>query len=141
MSYSAPTSPGGDAGDTGTRRFRCQAGLVDIVICFPVLLLVIWLAVAFAVWGLAAHAAQLAVAEAGIAARADGAIPNAGQLEAAKVLAAIGSPVTNPVVQVTQGPNGSLSLSITGQAPSVFPGLSLGVSATSTGPIQQVRSS
>lgn len=118
------------------RRCVGEAGLVDVVICFPMLLLVIWLAVAVGVWGLAAHAAQLAAAEGGAAARAEAASTNAGQVEATKVLSVMGPQVVNPVVSVTPAPGGLLSVSVTGRAPMVFPGLSLRVSATSTGPVQ-----
>ncbi|GEM_PF-2902304 len=122
-------------------RRRGEEGLAAVVVVLPAFLLLVWLALQLALWGLAAHAAQLAAAEGGQAARAFGGGPGAGRAAADRVLAGLGSALEQPIVRVTQGPGGSVTVAVSGRVAPVLPGLPLHVSASSTGPAQRFRDS
>lgn len=122
------------------RRGLGDEGLAEVVIVFPAFLLIVWLALQLAVWGLAAHAAELAAAEGGRAGRDFGAQPGAARQAAEAVLRKIGTTLDDPVVRVVRAGGGTLTVSVTGRVLTVVPGLPLTASATSRGPIQEFRS-
>jgi hypothetical protein len=127
----------------GTARCRRggEEGLASVLIVLPTFLLLVWLALQLALWGLAAHAAELAAAEGGQAARALGGGPGAGRATAYQVLAGLGSTLEEPVVTVTPGPGGMVTVAVSGRVVPVLPGLPLHVSASSTGPAQRFQAS
>lgn len=111
------------------------------MIVLPAFLLFVWLALQLALWGLAAHAAELAAARGGRAAEAYGSGAGAygsGRQAAEAVLAGIGSAIRHPVVHVVRQ-GGSVSVTVSGQVAQVLPWFPLTVSATSAGPSQRFR--
>ncbi|HZD67061.1 MAG TPA: hypothetical protein VE152_13275 [Acidimicrobiales bacterium] len=134
-------APGLAGGPAALGRRLGEEGLASVVVALPALLLVVWVAIQFALWGLAAHAAELAAADGGQAARAFGAEPGVGRATARGVLASMGSVIEAPVIRVTAGAASTVTVRVSGQVVPVLPGLPLRVSAVSTGPSQRFRAS
>ena len=115
--------------------------MVEAVFVIPVLMLVLLVIVQFCLWMHASQVAQLAASEGDRVARSYGGGAAAGTASAQGVLRGPGSNVTGSSVTVAMLPGNSEVLRVTGQATSVFPGLSFTVSASANGPIQQFRGS
>jgi Flp pilus assembly protein TadG len=107
----------------------------------PVLMLVLLVVVQFALWAHAAQVVQLAASEGDRTARTLGGSTALGAAQARSVLAAQGSDVTTSSVAVTMQPGGVVSVSVSGRAVSILPGLTLPVDATQTGALQEFRPS
>jgi hypothetical protein len=110
------------------------------VLILPALMAMVVALLQLALWALAAHALSLAVAEAGAAARSGqtAVAPAIVRSDVGKIAAgAVGS----LTVTVSALPDNFVSVSATGTVPTVLPGLSLHVSATSVGPVQTFRAS
>lgn len=113
---------------------------VEVALVLPALMLLLVAGVQFALYGLAEHAAEAAVAEGGAMARAaDGGPAAARRLvldDAAKLAGAL---LVSPRVSVSRRPGPRLDVALTAEVPSLIPGVHLGVRATSDGPLQVFR--
>jgi Flp pilus assembly protein TadG len=125
----APRRCRGDSGSAST----------ELVILMPLLLLLVLVSVHVALWFHARHLVNAAAQEGARAARAAGATDADGYDRAQQILGDLGSnSVTSPAITVTRS-GGAVSVSVTGQAPPVIPGLATTVSATSTSPIEEFK--
>jgi len=117
------------------------SSIIEAVIVVPVAMLLLLIAVQFALWAHASHVVQLAASEGDRAARSLGGGTSAGVAVARSVAEGPGSDVSTVAVETSVLPGDTESVRISGSALSVLPGLSLPVSAIAVGPIQQFRSS
>ena len=121
------------------RRRHDDSGSVELVIVFPVALMVILLIIQAGLWFLARAAARDAATDGARAAAAVGGTASAGQAAATSALTQLSGPVlTDASVnasrnQVTSG------VTVTGRTESILPGLSLPVSATVSVPTESFR--
>jgi len=115
--------------------------VVEAVFIVPVLMLLLLVLVQFVLWAHAAQVVQLAAAEGDRTARAVGGTATAGSVRAHSILADPGSDVQSSSVVVAVLPGDLAEVRVRGQADSILPGLSLPVSATQVGPIQEFRAS
>ena len=121
--------PGGDRG----------AGSAEIVVAVPLLMLLILLVIQFAVWEHAEIIARATAEEALAAARVQGGTAAGGRQRAEQVISQVGSGVlVGPQVSVTMTP-ADVTVRVTGTAERVLPipGLTFGVTATVTGPVER----
>jgi hypothetical protein len=111
---------------------------VELVVATPLMLLLLMLVVQFALWAHAGHIAQAAANSGVQAARAYRSAPDAGSAEARTVLEhSAGSILTG--VQVTANRDAqTATVTVTGQALAVVPGLHLAVRASVTAPRELV---
>jgi len=110
----------------------------ELVIILPVLLLLITVGLQFALWALASHALSDSVAEGGAALRSEGGTSTAARASTLQELQDIASGlVLSPAVSTQTPSDGVASLYASGTVPSLLPGMSLTVSAESTGPEQR----
>jgi hypothetical protein len=117
------------------------SSVVEAVIVVPVLMLLLLVAVQFALWMHATQVVQLAASEGDRSARSLGGGPAAGVTTARRVVDGPGSDVMSASCSATLLPGDAELLSVSGSALSVLPGLTFTVSASAIGPIQQFRSS
>jgi len=124
-------------------RMGAERGTVTIeaILIIPVLMFLLLLVVQFVLWAHAAQVVQLAASEGDRAARVVGGNPGEGATEARSVLAQSGSDVRSPVVTVTVLPADLAEITVSGQSVTILPGLSLPVTATVVGPVQEFRTS
>lgn len=119
----------GDAGSAST----------ELVIVMPLLLLLVLVSVHVGLWFHARHLVNAAAQEGARAARASGATDADGHDRAEQLLGDLGSgSVTDSTITVIRSGE-TVTVSVTGQAPPVIPGLAMTVSATSTSPIEEFR--
>ena len=110
----------------------------ELVVILPVLLLLITAGLQFALWALASHALSDSVAEGGAALRSEGGTSTAARTVTLQELQDIASGlVLGPAVSAQTPSDGIASLYASGTVPSLLPGMSLTVSAESTGPEQR----
>lgn len=126
----------------GRCRARCSgdrgAASSELVVVMPLLLLLVMVSVHVGLWFHARHVVNAAAQEGARAARAVGATDDAGHQRAAQVLDQLGGSLTATRVTVTR--NGDVvTVRVTADAPPVVPGLTLGVAATSTSPVEAFR--
>jgi hypothetical protein len=113
---------------------------VEIVLILPALMALVVLGLQLAMWGLAAHALSLGVAEGGAEARAQlGSDRGAETIVAGDVRAIAGSLVSSLRISVQTLPDSFVIVSATGEVSSIFPGMHLRVFADSAGPAQGFR--
>ena len=115
------------------------AGVAELVIAVPLLMLLILLIVQFAIWEHAEDIAHATAEEALAAARVQGGTAAAGQQQASALISQVGASVlTGPQVSVTMTAD-DVTVQVTGTAERVvpFPGLSFPVTATVTGPVER----
>lgn len=124
-------SRGGDDGSS----------VVEAVLVVPVIMLVLLVVVQFALWAHAAQVAQLAASEGDRAARSAGGGPAVGVLQAQAVLQGPGSDVESSSAVYATLPADQVQITVTGTSLTILPGLSLPVSATEIGPVQEFRGS
>jgi hypothetical protein len=130
---------------TGATRDRSRfddsgSETLEIVLILPVLMALIVLGLQLAMWGLAAHALSLGIAEGGAAARAHPGSDRAAEtIVAGDAHAIAGSLVGGLKIDVRSLPDNFVVVSGSGEVPSIFPGLHLRVSADSAGPVQGFR--
>jgi len=115
--------------------------VVEAVIVIPIVMVLLLIAVQFALWMHASQVTQLAASEGDRTARSLAGGPSAGVATATAVLTGPGSDVADPHVSTSVLPGESEWLQVSGTATSVLPGLSFAVSASAVGPIQQFRAS
>lgn len=124
------------------RRGEGGAETIEMILILPALMLLIVVGLQLAMWGLAAHALGLAVAEGGATARAEfGSSSSAEAVVTRDVGSIAGSLVGSLEVHVRAMPDDFVAVSATGSVPSIVPGLDLRVAAVSTGPVQGFRPS
>jgi hypothetical protein len=111
------------------------------VIIVPVIMLVLVALVQMALWARAAQIANVAASEGARAALSVGGGAAAGLGRAQSVLTTSGSGIEAAHVTTSVLACDQVSVTVTGRALSLFPGLSLPVSATQMGPIQEFRAS
>ncbi|HUY67173.1 MAG TPA: TadE family protein [Acidimicrobiales bacterium] len=127
--------------------------VVEALLVVPVMMLILLAVVQFALWAHAAQVAQLAASEGDRVARSPGTSPGAGTAVGTAAAVAAG---VNRARYVMEGPGSDLEsagafastlpgdrvrISVTGTALPILPGLSLPVSATVVGPVQEFRAS
>jgi Flp pilus assembly protein TadG len=121
-------------------RCRDQRGQAEIVIIFPVAMLVVLLLLQAALWFLARSIANDAAQDGARAAAIVDGSPSAGRTAAANDLVQLaGSMLTR--TSVTADRNGDRAqVTVVGRAESIFPGWSLTVTAVAMQPIEEFRS-
>jgi len=113
---------------------------LEIILILPALMALVVLGLQLAMWGLAAHALSLGVAEGGAAARAQPRSDrDAETIVARDVHAIAGSLVGSLKIDVRSLPDNFVAVYGIGEVPTIFPGLRLRVSADSAGPVQGFR--
>ena len=112
------------------------AGAAEIVIVTPLLLLLVLLVIQFAIAEQAEHVAQAAATQALAAARVQDGSTAAGQAQADAVLAQLGGSLGSPSVTVTRTAT-QTTVTVSGTAATLIPGVRLHVHATVTGPVEE----
>jgi TadE-like protein len=115
--------------------------VIEAVLIIPAVMIVLLAVVQFALWAHAAQVVQLAASEGDRSARAFGGGTVAGSSAAHSILQEAGSDLASSLVSVDVMPGDMARVQVQGTAVAVLPGLSLPVSATQVGPIQEFRSS
>lgn len=109
---------------------------------FPALLLTIVAALQVGLYGLSAHALQLAVSEGGARARARPADTSGAVSTVRKDVSLLaGGMVRNVKVRVRGGQGDYVTVAASAYVVSLLPGLQLPIAAASTGPVQLFRAS
>jgi len=111
------------------------AASTELVITFPVVLLVILLALQFGMYLHAAQIAEAAAQEAVEAAQAERAVASAGQSAARSLLTQLGA-LRGPTVRVDRTTT-TVTARVTGRAQQVVPGFDLDISAAAEGPVER----
>jgi uncharacterized membrane protein YkvI len=111
------------------------------VIIVPVLMVILVLVVQMALWAHAAQVARLAASEGDRVALSAAGGSAVGVSRARTVLAAPGSDVESADAVARLMPGDQISITVSGRALSLLPGISLPVSATQMGPVQEFRAS
>lgn len=128
--------------DRRAARIERGSGTVEMVIVLPALMILLLLVVQYALWAHANALVQSAAAEGDQAARAVGGTPAAGVVAAQGFLRATGAKlVVGPTVTANVQAGGMARVDVSAQVETILPGIHIGVSATSIGPIQEFRSS
>lgn len=120
---------------------RCsgERGQSELVIVFPVAMLVILLVIQTALWFLARSIANDAAQDGARAAAVVGGSSSSGQTAASEDLSQLAGTMLSGT-SVTAVRNGdSAQVTVTGRAESIIPGWSLWVSATAAEPIEEFR--
>jgi len=123
----------------GARTERGSAS-VEAVLIVPVLMVVLVMIVQCVLWIEAEQSVELAAAGGARAARAYGAHPGEGVIQAEQVLRGRGSGVEDPRVTSHLLAGGVIELVVTGSSIAIVPGMHLPVSSTAAGPSQTFRS-
>ena len=120
-------------------RLRNEQGeaTTELVLVTPVLLFLIGIIVQFAVWYHASHVAQAAAQEGVRVARAFGGSADAGQARAEHFLAETGPTIVRGSEVTAFRDAQSARVEVRGHAPSVVPGLRLGVNAEAQSPTER----
>ena len=114
---------------------------VEAGIIIPVVMLALMVMVQMVLWAQAVQVARLAASEGARAAVSSGGGAAVGVSRARAVVAASGSDVESADAAGQILPGDQISVTVSGHAVSLLPWLSLPVSATQVGPIQEFRSS
>jgi Flp pilus assembly protein TadG len=112
---------------------------VEAVLVIPVLMLLLLVAVQFALWSHASQVVHTAASEGDAMARSYGGGSQQGAARAQEVLRASQSNVIGPTVRVNVLSGDEVKVTVTARAISILPGIQLPVSATETGTIQKFR--
>jgi Flp pilus assembly protein TadG len=116
------------------------AGATEIVIVTPLLLLLVLLVIQFALAEQAEHVAQAAATQALATTRAQDGSTAAGHAQADAVLAQLGGSLTSPSVTVARTAT-QATVTVSGTAETLIPGIRLRVHATVTGPVEEFEPS
>lgn len=122
---------------------RCQedrgSATTELVIAMPALLLLILVSVHIGLWFHARNLADAAAQEGARGARVLGATDDDGRARASQMLDELGpAVVADRAITVTRTPT-SVTVTVTGHAPAVIPGLVFDVNASVTSPIESFR--
>jgi Flp pilus assembly protein TadG len=115
--------------------------VIEAVLVIPVIMVILLAVVQFALWSHASQVAQLAASEGDRAARSSGGGTATGISRAQSVLQGAGSDLESSSATAAMLPGEEVRLTVVGRALSILPGLSLPVSATVIGPVQEFRTS
>ena len=108
----------------------------ELVLATPLLLVLLLLAVQFAVWTHATHVAQASAAQGLAVARSSGGTSEAGRVQAESILAQVArGSLLDPAVDVTTTGQ-RVQVRIRGTAASVIPWLHLPIAVTAAGPVE-----
>jgi Flp pilus assembly protein TadG len=118
---------------------ECGSATVEAVLIIPIAMVVLLMAVQFALWSNASQVVHTAASEGDASARLYGGGMQQGARRAHEVLQASQANVIGPAVEVTKLPGDQVKVTVTASAVSIFPGIHLSVSATQTGAIQEFR--
>lgn len=121
------------------RRHRGEAGTVELVIVFPVAMLVILLLIQGALWFLGRSIATDAAQDGARAAAVVGGTPASGETTAVNDLHQLAGPMLSNTSVTATRIAGRAQVTVTGRAESILPGLSLTVSATAAQPVEEFR--
>jgi Flp pilus assembly protein TadG len=121
-------------------RFRGDRGAAstELVIAMPLLLLLVTVSMHVGLWFHARHVVNAATQEGARAARALGATDADGQLRAQQMLDELGGSLTDTRITVERA-GGVVTVRVTADAPPVGPGLTLGVDAATSSPVEEFR--
>lgn len=121
------------------KRAHSEAGQTELVIVFPVALLVILLLVQGALWFLARSVADDAARDGARAVAVVGGSPSGGVAVTTHDLGQLAGPMlTDTSVSATRSATDA-RVTVTGHAESIFPGWSLFVTASASEPTEQFR--
>ncbi len=110
---------------------------VELVIATPLLLLALLAIIQLAVWSHATHVAQAAASEALAAARTQDGTTGTGLAVGRRLLDDLAAgPLRNADIEVSRGAD-TVSVSISGQAAAVLPGVHLPVHAEAAGDVER----
>lgn len=112
---------------------------MGFVLVFPIVMLMVLLAIQFAVWEHAVHVASAAAQEGARVARGTNAAPGDGQARAQDFLGRLAPGIVLAAQVQESGDADTARIEVSGSAPSIVPGLSLPVNAVSTGPRERFR--
>ena len=121
------------------RRLEGEAGTAstELVVVMPLLLLLVLVSVHIGLWFHARHIVNAAAQEGARAARAAGATDIDGYDRAQQMLDELGSDaIADPTVTVSRNTR-TVTVTVTGEATPVIPGLAIAVQASSTSPLEQ----
>jgi Flp pilus assembly protein TadG len=120
------------------RRRDRGAASVELVLATPLLGLLLMAGVQFAVWQHASHMAQAAANEGVQVARAYGSSAAAGRSDTEALLADLsGGALSGTSVRASRSAT-TATITITGHAEAVIPGLSLPIKVTVTAPVERI---
>lgn len=120
-------------------RLHGEHGQTELVIVFPVAMLIILLLFQTALWFLARSIANDAAQQGARAAAVVGGSTSAGQLAATEDLNQLaGAMLSGASVSASRG-DGNAAVTVTGRTESIIPGWSLRVSAAATEPVEEFR--
>jgi len=108
----------------------------ELVIALPALLLMVLTVVQFAVFEHARHVAQAVAVQTVDATRIQGGTTATGQAAGTALLTQLGPTLADPHIDVTRDTD-RVTVTVTGHAETVVPGLRLPVRITSSGPIER----
>jgi Flp pilus assembly protein TadG len=118
-----------------------MSNVTDLVILVPVLMLVLFLVIQLAMWGMAAQAVSAAAATGGQAARNYSGTSDAGRSAAQASVDGLGARmVRNATISVTDS-GGDQVVEVSGTVVQIIPFLSITVTGRSVAPHQQYRAS
>jgi len=121
---------------------RGEEGLAEFVVCLFAFFLLVIAGVQFALWSHASHLARAAAEQGSQVASGYGSTESAGTQAAYQFIATTGpGTLTAPVVKTTTVTGGVARVTVTGRTQALIPWLDLTVSATSSAPIQEYRTS
>lgn len=120
---------------------ECGSATVEAVLIIPIAMVVLLMAVQFALWSHASQVVHTAASEGDASARSYGGGVQQGEARAHEVLQASQSNVISPAVEVSRLPGDKVEVTVTASAVSILPGIHLSVSATQSGTIQEFRAS
>lgn len=114
---------------------------IEAIMVVPVMMLLLTAIVQCALWAHAEQVVHLAASEGDRVARDfNGGLP-AGEARAYSILEAPGSGLSSSNVVVVVEPGDMASVTVTGNAVSVLPGIAIPVSSMAIGPVQEFRAS
>lgn len=120
-------------------RIADERGQTELVIVFPVAMLVILLVLQTAFWFLARSVAEDAAQDGARAAAVLGGGPSAGQTAAVGDLAQLAGPILSGTAVRSVRDGEYAQVTVSGRAETIVPGWSLSVSATASEPIEEFR--
>jgi Flp pilus assembly protein TadG len=124
---------------TAPRRRRDRgAASVELVLATPLLGLLLMAAVQFALWQHASHMAQAAANEGVQIARAYGSSAAAGRSDTEALLADLSGGVLSGTSVSASRSATTATITITGRAEAVIPGLSFPIKVTVTAPVERI---
>ncbi|MDT4993074.1 MAG: hypothetical protein QOH97_2966 [Actinoplanes sp.] len=112
---------------------------VELVLATPLLGLLLMASVQFALWEHASHMAQAAANEGVQTARAYGSTADAGKTETQALLHDLSGGALSATSVTATRTAASATITITGRAEPVIPGLAFPVKVTVTAPVERVR--